>query len=242
MRLKVWDGVRAFFGGCGFIVTTPRVWPFAMVPVLVALFLATGIGALGIWGAWRAALAILSGDSAWAETGRWLIAIVFGLVALLVALLVAISLAQPLSGFALDYIVRRQERALGSTHTWPDQKFFPQFFRSLSVNLTALAIGLPLIAVLTAIELLAPPAAIVTIPLKFVVSALMVSWDFLDYPLGMRGAGVGARMQFMGKNFWPVLVFGLLGALVLLVPGLGLLLLPMGAAGATRMVLESERS
>jgi CysZ protein len=108
--------------------------------------------------------------------------------------------------------------------------------------LTALAIGLPLIIVLTAIELVAPPAAVVTIPLKFVLSALIVAWDFLDYPLGMRGAGVGARMQFIGKNFWAVLVFGSLSAVVLLVPGLGLLLLPMGAAGATRMVLESERA
>jgi CysZ protein len=213
-----------------------------MVPVVVALVLGTGIGALGIWGAWRAADAILSGDSAWAETGRWLITIVFGLVALMVALLLALSLAQPLSGFALDNIVRRQEKELGSTHVWPDQKFFPQLVRSLGVNLTALIVGLPMIAVLTAIELLAPPAAVVTIPLKFVVSALMVAWDFLDYPLGMRGAGVSARIAFVTSNFWAVLLFGSLSALVLLVPGLGLLLLPMGAAGATRMVMETERA
>lgn len=242
MRLKIWDGGRAFFGGCGFVITSPRVWPYAMVPVLVAFTLGSGLGALGIWGAWRAADAILSGDSGWAEAGRWLITIFFGLVAVLVALLLALSLAQPLSGFALDNIVRKQEKALGVSKEWPDQKFGPQLVRSLAVNFTALIVGLPMIAVLTAIELLAPPAAVVTIPLKFIVSALMVAWDFLDYPLGLRGANVTQRIAFVTGNFWAVLLFGSLSALVLLVPGLGLFLLPMGAAGATRMVLETERA
>ena len=87
---------------------------------------------------------------------------------------------------------------------------------------------------------MAPPAAIVTIPLKFVISGFMVAWDFLDYPLGLRNAGVGDRFKFIGKNLGAVLAFGLLGAIVLLIPGLGLLLLPMGAAGASRMVVEAE--
>lgn len=241
MRLTIWDGGRAFFAGCGFVITNPRVWPAAMVPVLVAFFLGTGLGVLGIWIAHRSADAILSGESGWAEAGRWAITILFGLVALMVALLLALSLAQPLSGFALDSIVRRQEKALGAERVWPDQKLFPQLVRSLAVNFTALIVGLPMIAVLTAIELVAPPAAVVTIPLKFIVSALMIAWDFLDYPLGMRAATVTQRIAFVTQNFWAVLVFGSLSAVVLLVPGLGLFLLPMGAAGATRMVLETER-
>lgn len=213
-----------------------------MVPVLVAAFLGTIIGGLGLWASWHAASALFSGDSGYAEAGKWIVALLLGIVAILVALIAALSLAQPLSGFALDAIVRKQEQKLGGTGAWPEQKFSEQLVRSLGVNLTSLAIGIPIIIVLVAIELLAPPAAVVTIPLKFVVSALMVAWDFLDYPLGLRGAGVTARLQFFGKHFWAVLVFGSLGALVLLVPGLGLFLLPMGAAGATRMVLESERA
>jgi CysZ protein len=242
VRLRLWDGVRAFFGGCGFIITTPRVWGYAMVPVVVATMIGSIIGVLGMWASWHAASALFGGDSGAAEAGRWIIAVLLGIVAVLVALIVALSLAQPFSGFAIDAIVRRQEQALGSKGAWPDQKFSEQLFRSLRVNLTALAIGLPIIAVLFGIEILAPPAAVVTIPLKFVVTALMVAWDFLDYPLGLRGAGVSARLAFVGKHFWAVLVFGSLGAFVLLVPGLGLFLLPMGAAGATRMVLESERA
>jgi uncharacterized protein involved in cysteine biosynthesis len=38
-----------------------------------------------------------------------------------------------------------------------------------------------------------------------------------------------------------VLGFGVATAALLLVPGIGLFLLPFGVAGATRMVLEAER-
>jgi CysZ protein len=239
-NLSIWDGVRAFFGGCGFIITTPRVWGYAMFPVLVALVLVTGLSALGIWGGIAAADALVESQSAWGSAARITLEIVFGIMAVLIALLVAFALSQPLSGFALDAIVRKQEQALGSEQKWPEQPFGPTLVRSLSVNLTSLGLGLPLLVLLTIVEVFAPPAAIVTIPLKFLISAFMVSWDFLDYPLGLRGAHVRDRFKFVGKHLGAVIAFGLLGAVVLLVPGLGLLLLPMGAAGATRMVLEAE--
>jgi uncharacterized protein involved in cysteine biosynthesis len=41
----------------------------------------------------------------------------------------------------------------------------------------------------------------------------------------------------MRDNLGAVTAFGLLASVTLLVPGLGLLLLPMGAAGATRLVI-----
>jgi CysZ protein len=239
-RLSVRDGVKAFFGGVGFVVATPGVWGYAMVPVLVALVLGSGLSALGIWGGFEAADAIVDSRSGWGTAARVTLIVLFSVMAVLFAFLVAFSLAQPISGFALEAIVKRQEKALGSDRAWPDHPFFQNLGRSLLVNLTSLAIGVPILVLLTVIEIAAAPAAVVTIPLKFAVSALMVSWDFLDYPLGLRGAGAGQRVRFVVKNFGAVLAFGLLGAVLLLVPGFGLLLLPMGAAGATRMVLEDE--
>ena len=63
-------------------------------------------------------------------------------------------------------------------------------WRSLQVTFTALLVGLPILAVLALVTFLAPPAAVVTIPLKFIGSALMIAWDFLDYPLSARGTTV----------------------------------------------------
>ncbi len=238
-RLRIADGARAFFGGIGFVFSHPRVWPYAWVPVLVLLALVSGLGALGLWVTWHLASAILSGGSGWAEAGRWLLEIILGGVVLLVALLLGFAFAQPLSGFALEAISEHQELALGGVKR-PKPRFVENMKRSIAVNLLGLMVGVPLFVILTIIELAAPPAIVVTFPLKFVVSALLLAWDLLDYPLGLRGVSPSQRLAFYKKNFWGLFVFGAFGAIVLLVPGLGLLLLPFGVAGATRLVMEAH--
>ncbi len=239
-RLRIWDGLRAFFGGVGFVVGRPSVWGYAAVPVMWLVVLGGGLSALGILGATRAAEAFFSGSTVWSAVGQWVLLLLLSAVAVLVAVLVAFALAQPLSGFALDRIARKQETELGGKE-WPEPPLLDSMRRSVAVTLTGLAISLPILALLTVIELLAPPAVIVTLPLKFIVSALLLAWDFFDYPLGLRGASVGDRMRFIGRNFAAVLAFGSLGAVVLLVPGLGVLLLPFGVAGAARMVVWDDR-
>jgi len=241
-RLHVLDGPKAFFGGVGFVMGTPRVWPYAAVPVAILFALGATSAALGLWASWHLVSSIVSGASAWAEAGRWLLEILVGGVALVAAVLVAFAFAQPLSGFALEAISERQERALGGAGEHPKPRFFDNLLRSLAVNLLGLAVGLPLMAGLTVVELAFPAAAVVTWPLKLAASALLLAWDVLDYPLGLRGVGVGERLRFFARNFWTLLGFGIFGAPLLLVPGLGLLLLPFGVAGATRLVVRSERS
>lgn len=237
------DGLRAFFGGIGFIVGRPSTWGWASIPIFVASLLFGGCAALAIWGGTAAAdhFMVDAGSSGWTTAGLWTLRIVFGIVGVLLAFLVAISLAQPLSGFALDAIARRQEVALGG-RSWPDQPFFPALLRSLRVTLTSLLISLPILAVLGLITLLVPPAAVVTVPLKVIVAGCAVTYDFIDYPLSLRGHGVRSRARFLRAHFGATLGFGLAASAVLLVPGVGLLLLPFGVAGATRMVVLADRA
>jgi len=241
-RLGFLDGVRAFFGGIGFIVFRPAMWGWAIIPVLVATFLFGSFGALAIWGGSGLADHALRdlGAGAWATAGIWALRVVFWIVGLLVAFLFALSLAQPISGFALDAIARRQEIALGG-RAWPDQPFVPALLRSLRVTFIALAISLPILALLSVVTLLVPPAAVVTIPLKLAVAGFAITYDFLDYPLGLRGAGVRSRAGFLREHSAAVLGFGLAASAILLIPGVGLLLLPFGVAGATRMVVLADR-
>ncbi len=235
------DGVSAFFGGVGFVVSRPAVWGWALIPTAVATAIFVGLGALAVWGGMTLAERMLwdPGDGAWTTAGIWVLRAVFWLVGVVLSFLVAISLAQPLSGFALDAIARRQELALGG-RPWPDQPFVASALRSLRVTLTALAVSLPLLALLALITFAFPPASVVTIPLKFLVTGLAVAYDFLDYPLGLRGAGVRSRFGFIRHHFAAVLGFGAAAALVLLVPGVGLVLLPFGVAGAARLVFAAE--
>lgn len=237
-----WTGTKCFFQGWGFIAGRPANWPLALVPVAVALVLFGGLGALGIWGALRASEAIVGANpGTWGSIGGWVITVVLSIVGLLVALLGGMSLAQPMSGVALESLSRRQEQALG-VPAWPDQSFWESTFRSLRVTLAALLLGTSLIAVLTLVEIVFAPAAVVTTPLKFVVSALLVAWDLLDYPLGMRGVRVRDRISWVFSHFWPVFGFGAAAAALMLVPGVALILLPIGVCGASRLVVEIDRA
>lgn len=241
VALGFFAGIRAFFGGIGFVVSRPSVWGWAAIPVLVATLLFGGLGALAIWGGSELTARIVdpTSTSTLSAVGAWTLKILFWLVGFVVAFVVAISLAQPLSGFALDAIARKQEVALGGK-TWPDQPLVASALRSLRVSLTALAVSLPILAVLAIITFFVPPASVVTVPLKFVVTGLTIAYDFLDYPIGLRGGGVSARFTFVKENFWAVLGFGVAAAAVLLIPGIALLLLPFGVAGATRLVVAGD--
>jgi CysZ protein len=218
-------GAAAFFQGMGFIVSTPGVWLRSMVPILAALFLFAGFTALGIFGA-----TVLT---------HGVLVVLLAVPVIVVALLLALSLAQPLSGWALEGIVRAQRQELGLPGL-PETSKGAAMLSSLGSALLALAIGTPIIALLTVVGWIFPPAMVVTLPLKILVGALVVAWDLVDYPLAMRGARVVDRMRFMGRSFGSFLGFGLAATAFFAVPFLGLLALPCGVAGATRLTSLSK--
>jgi CysZ protein len=161
------------------------------------------------------------------------------LVGVVVALLLALVMAQPLSGWALERISHVQERAM-TGHSGPRSSFLVSFLVTLQAVLLSLAVGVPVLAVLFTINFFFPPAAVVTVPLKFLVCGWMLAWDFIDYPLSLRGLGLLARAGWVWRNAGAFTVFGLAWAGLVVVPGVVLLLLPMGVAGATRMVVLDE--
>jgi CysZ protein len=218
-------GAGAFFQGMAFVVSTPRIWPRALVPVLAALVLFAGLTALGLSGA----IALTRGASL---QGLWLV--LLAIPAVVLALVLALALAQPLSGWALDGIVRAQRRELGLPEL-PEGALLSTMWSSLVAALLALAVGAPTIVLLTAVGWLAPPAVVVTVPLKVLVGALMIAWDLADYPLAIQGASVGDRLRWAAKNWRAFCGFGLAATAFFAIPGLGLFALPCGVAGAARL-------
>jgi CysZ protein len=225
-------GIAAFFAGVAWIARTPRMWARALVPVATALVLVVALSALGIYGA----LALTHRELG-SGFGAGLASVVASVAAAVLAVLVGVSLAQPLSGWALDGIVRAQERDLGIPAATGSSE---TLFGSLGSALLALATGIPLLLVLTLIGWTFPPIALVTVPLKVIVAALLLAWDLLDYPLALRGMGVTARFRWCARHFGAVLGFGLAAMLFFAVPGLGLLALPCGVAGAARLATISR--
>lgn len=231
--------MRAFFGGIGFVLGKPATWGWAIVPVVVLVVLATAFCTLGVLGANHLAASLVPGTNDWDDATRVALGGVLSIVTVVMGLVVAVSLTQPISGFALEAIVRRQDAELGLP-PWPALPLAKSMAHTLGATMVGLGAWLVLFCGLSVVGFFVPPMLVVTIPLKFLVSALLVAWDLLDYPFGLRGMGLGARFAFVARNFGAVLSFGVLGALVMLTPGAGLLLLPFGAAGAARLVAARD--
>jgi CysZ protein len=235
-------GIRCLFGGIGWLITSPSVWPLAMVPLAIGIVIggALGAGAVVWVPGWIAALVGPTGGTLGA-VGVAALQIVGTILAVVVALLLGMLLAQPLSGPALEALARKQEEALGAPAR-PASSFGVEVLRSLQSAAVGLAFGLPVLAVLFALSFVVPAAAVVLFPLKLLVAAFVIAWDLCDYPLSVRGVPIGKRIRILAENHRAVLGYALGLALAGLVPCLPFVLLPAGVAGATRLLFEIERA
>ncbi len=238
--LGLLTGVASVFRAIGFLVMRPVLWRHALVPVVICGALLAVFGAGGVFSMTALTAGLAQRHEGASLVFVWLLRVVLWLAAVALAFLLATALAQPLSGFALDALSKRQERSLGGpSRTGP--AFFDALLGSLKVTLVGLLVGLPALLALTVASFLLPPLAFITVPLKVVVVGLLAAWDFLDYPFSLRSMGLRARVDFFTEHFAAVLGFGVTVALLLLVPGVGLFLLPIGVIAGTRLVVSTER-
>src|SRR5262245_5694037 len=170
-------GAGAFLGGIGFVLSSPSVWPYACVPVLMALVLTCGLGYLGFEAAKRIAEGLFESWEA-----RWLVRGLVSLVFFAVSALLGLVLAQPLSGFALEAIARKQEFSLTGRQP-PEPGFLTSLWIGLRCTLFTLLVGGTITVLLFTVSVAFAPAAIVTVPLNFLVVGWFLAWDLIDYPL-----------------------------------------------------------
>ena len=233
-RLGMLDGIKCFFRGFALLARTPEAYPFALVPLLMALLVTSGLGALS-W------MLVPSLVSRWVGSGTWYLSLLqvvatIGLFALMLPLVLA--LAQPLSGPALEALVRRIERRLGCAEA-PEISFLREIGRSAGSAALTVGGAIALFAVTAALGLV-PGGVIVAVPLQLLGSALLIGWDLCDYPLSVRGVPLRERLAWMRRHLWAVIGFSAGLMLVGLIPCGLLLILPIGVAGATALVAESR--
>lgn len=234
------DGPRSFAAGARFVVLRPKSWPLAIVPVIVAFVVLGAVASLGLWGAFSLSHHVTDGlHGRLGAVAGFLVKVLLGVVAVVISVVVGFSLAQPLSGPALEKLSRAFEGELGAPARG-DEDLLESVWRGLRVTFTALLVGMPILLALALLDLVIPFAVVLTLPLKVVVTSLMVAWDLLDYPFSLRQMRVRARVAWIRANLRAVVGFGALGALGLMVPLVGLFVLPIGVAGATHLVLARE--
>lgn len=74
------------------------------------------------------------------------------------------------------------------------------------------------------------------------ISVLFFAVDYLDFSAARHDLSVGQRVGFIRRNFGSVIGLGSSLWVLLFVPGLNLLLMPAGVAGATLLFLDLRRT
>jgi len=233
-------GFSAVFSGFGFLLRTPGSWPYALVPALLLITLAGSATWVSIhfvqpaFEGWFGAP-----TSWWGRLGAGVVSWLGALLAAALGVLIALAVTPPLSGPALERIVALQEREIGAP---PRESlgFLAEMWCGLRAQVAAAMFAGPLLLLLWVIDLAFAPAAVVTIPLKFLIAAFALAWNLFDYPLTLRGIGVRQRLRLVKAHKAALFGFGLGFALLFWLPCLGVLLLPVGVAAATKLAWQLE--
>lgn len=241
-RPGFWTGLAAVPRGFGFLLQTPRAWPFAWVPALVLSALTWLLVEACLHWVRPAVLGLMpSPSSAVLRYGTEALGWLATLAVALFGFIVALNLTPPLCAPALERIVGLCEERVGAPARRP-LGFFSEMACGARATLTAALFTGPLVVLAWIVELLLPPAAFVTVPLKLLLVALGLAWNLLDYPLTLRGIGMRERLRFVRHEWRATLGFGLGFALLFWLPCLNVALLPVGVAAATDLLWRIVRS
>jgi CysZ protein len=233
-------GVSSLVDACKRLATTPSLWLHASLPSVVWLVVAgcvlvfganplvdnvvalTGVGALDSW---------------YGQTGEVLLSLLLWLTSAVVAVWAAMVVTPPLCAPALEHLVRSEEQRLGA----PERarlSIWSEWRCGIQAQLTGFAFSVSVWLLLTAVNVFLPVAVLVTLPLKILAVSSALAWSLLDYPLTLRGMSSRRRLRLFLAQPLSVVGFGLPFALLFWFPCASVLLLPVGALAATRVVWQ----
>lgn len=234
-------GAATVFRSIGFLMRRPDLWPAALVPGVVLLALSAAAVAASIrWVRPMVHHAWGETASVWARAGAEASAWAAVVAAAVLGTAVALLLTPPLSAPALETIVGARERELGA----PERRalgFWAEILCGLKAQLLALGFAVPAVLLLWLVDLVWPPALVVTVPVRIVVSALAIAWNLLDYPLTLRGWSMRERLALLRRHSAACLGFGLAFAALFSIPCFSVLMLPIGVAAAAEMTARMTR-
>ena len=207
-----------------------------MVPAMVLFVLFGLIGAAAVWIVQPWIEGLMAPSDAWyAQLGAGIASWIGAIAAGALGFVIALAITPPLSGPALEQIVGIQEQELCAPKREPSS-FLQEMWCGVKAQVFAAIFVVPIVTVLWLVELFFPPAGVVTIPLKILVASFGLSWNLFDYPLTLRDVRMRDRFGFVMSHKRETLGFGLAFAALFWVPCFGVLMLPVGVAGATRLI------
>lgn len=216
----IW-GLKFFFAGLRVFVRHPSLLALSLIPIglTVVLLLLVAFG-----------LAHLIGEMVASFLGEELRlpvqAIIF-VLALMLGYFLYLPLARAFLAPFSEAISRQTHKlSTGNSGFRSDANWIRAVTEGLKVALLHIVAG----SAALLLSLAFPP---VGAPVGIVVAIFLTGLDFLDVPLSARGMPFGKKLGIIGRNKSLALGFGAASYLTLLIPGINLLLLPVGVIGAT---------
>ncbi len=227
-----------------------RVWgdrklrPLAWPPVFFLLLALAG----GTWGALR--LFDVVSDAVWERpTGAWLVlwypvqVLVAGSVALAAlfgVLVVQAIFTAPWNDALSERVERLRTGKEGSPLTLG--AVMDDVGRTIRIELGKVGLYVAVMLPLFVLSWLVPVVgqAIFAV-VGWVLTALFLAFDYMDWPMARRGWGLGRRITFVRKDLWSAIGFGTGCWVMLFIPIVNVLFVPAAVTGGTTLLLDLER-
>lgn len=226
----VFDALR----GAAYLVTHPRTWKFVIAPAIVAavlLIVAIGSVLTLLSGPIAALAAYLPGS--WADNVLQLLAgVVLAIASVVIFVSVASMIAGPFNEMLSEAI---EEHETGATS--PPFRLVP-FLRDLVVGLAHAARRVAvylvvMIALLVAGIAIPVVGSVIALLLGAIATARFASYDAYDAVWSRHRLRYRDKVSYMRNDRWRTLGLGATISILLIVPGLNVLGLAIGATGAT---------
>jgi uncharacterized protein involved in cysteine biosynthesis len=237
--LGVYDGLR----GAAYLATHPRLWIWVIAPALVAAILLITVIGGSLW-ALSAPIAAIAAylPGHWADNVLELIA---GVILAIASVSIFISVAALIAGpFNEELSESIEEHETGV----PAPRFrFGRFLADLAIGIIHAArrvfVYLFVMGGLLVIGVVVPgigtTAAAV---LGFIATAQFASYDAYDAIWSRRHYRYKQKTKYLDDNRWRTLGLGAVVSVPLVVPGLNVIALAIGATGATLRMIDQDRS
>lgn len=226
----VFDALR----GAAYLVTHPRTWKFVIAPAIVAvILLVVAIGSvLGLLSGPIAALAAYLPGSWGDNVLRLLAGVALAMLSLVIFVSVASMVAGPFNEMLSESI---EERETGVAS--PPFKLGP-FLRDLVVGIVhaarRVAVYLVVMIVLLIVGIAVPVVgSLIAMILGAIATARFASYDAYDVVWSRHRLSYRDKISYMRNDRWRTLGLGAATSVLLIVPGLNVVGLAIGATGAT---------
>ena len=231
-------GFLTFFRALRFLAKHRRLWPFAVGPTAVNILLVVGLFAAVFWfvPGWAAG---------WVEEG-WLSILLVGLavtvavfVAAVVSFFLFVAVGNVVAAPFNDFLSEKAEAiAVGGKFDEPFSvpQFVTDVVRSVLEALKLLLVKVVVLLPLLFLNLIPFVGAVPFILAMMYFAAL----DYMDLPMERKRYRLWEKRRVMRASRAKCLGFGAAAYLSLLIPFLGLFMLPVGVVGGTLLFLDAQ--